>query len=77
MLYESFLLIKGSYKVDDSIKKERDGDYSIKLYYGAENEEIWDIAKRYSTSAAAVMEENELDGERLKNGAMLLISIIN
>ena len=63
--------------VDDSIKKERDGDYSIKLYYGAENEEIWDIAKRYSTSAAAVMEENELDGERLKNGGMLLIPIIN
>lgn len=63
--------------VDDSVKKERDGDYSIKLYYGAENEEIWDIAKRYSTSAAAVMEENELDGERLKNGGMLLIPIIN
>ena len=63
--------------VDDSVKKERDGDYSIKLYYGAENEEIWDIAKRYSTSASAVMEENELDGERLKNGGMLLIPIIN
>lgn len=63
--------------IDDSVKKERDGDYSIKLYYGAENEEIWDIAKRYSTSAAAVMEENELDGERLKNGGMLLIPIIN
>lgn len=63
--------------VDDSVKKERDGDYSIKLYFGAENEEIWDIAKRYSTSAAAVMEENELDGERLKNGGMLLIPIIN
>ena len=63
--------------VDDSVKKERDGDYSIKLYYGAENEEIWDIAKKYSTSATAVMEENELDGDRLKNGGMLLIPIIN
>ncbi len=63
--------------VDDSVKKERDGDYSIKLYFGVENEEIWDIAKRYSTSAAAVMEENELDGDRLKNGGMLLIPIIN
>ena len=63
--------------VNDSVKKERDGDYSIKLYYGAENEEIWEIAKKYSTSAAAVMEENELDGDRLKNGGMLLIPIIN
>lgn len=63
--------------VDDTSKKERDGDYSIKLYFGGANEEIWDIAKRYSTSAAAVMEENELDGERLKDGGMLLIPIIN
>lgn len=63
--------------VDDTTKKERDGDYSIKLYFGGANEEIWDIAKRYSTSAAAVMEENELDGERLKDGGMLLIPIIN
>jgi hypothetical protein len=63
--------------VDSSIKKERDGDYSIKLYYGVENEEIWDIAKRYSTDAAAIMEENDLVGERLENGGMLLIPIIN
>lgn len=62
--------------VDDSVKKQRDGDYSIKLYFGVENEEIWDIAKRYSTSVSAVMEENELDGERLENGGMLLIPIV-
>lgn len=62
--------------VDDSVKKERDGDYSIKLYFGVENEDVWDIAKRYSTSAAAVMEENELPGEKLESGGMLLIPIV-
>ncbi|MBQ6212527.1 MAG: LysM peptidoglycan-binding domain-containing protein, partial [Ruminococcus sp.] len=61
----------------DSAKKERDGDYAIKLYFGNENESIWDIAKRYSTSVEAVMEENELSGERLENGGMLLIPIVS
>lgn len=63
--------------VDDTSKKERDGDYAIKLYFGIENEDVWDIAKRYSTSVAAVMEENELSGERLENGGMLLIPIVS
>lgn len=62
--------------VDESVKKERDGDYAIKLYYGVENEDVWDIAKRYSTCVSAVMEENELAGERLESGGMLLIPIV-
>ena len=63
--------------VDDSVKKERDGDYAIKLYFGNENEDVWDITKRYSTSVSAVMEENELSGDRLENGGMLLIPIVS
>lgn len=62
--------------VDDSMKKERDGDYAVKLYFGTENEEIWDIAKRYSTVVDAVLEENELAGDRLESGGMLLIPIV-
>ncbi|MDE6780154.1 MAG: DUF3794 domain-containing protein [Ruminococcus sp.] len=62
--------------VDESIKKQRDGDYAIKLYFGIENEEVWDIAKRYSTSVNAVIEENDLSGDRLENGGMLLIPIV-
>jgi hypothetical protein len=63
--------------IDDSAKKERDGDYAIKLYFSIENENVWDIAKRYSTSVEAIMEENELSGERLENGGMLLIPIVS
>lgn len=62
--------------VDESVKKQRDGDYAIKLYFGVENEEVWDIAKRYSTSVNAVIEENDLSGERLETGGMLLIPIV-
>ncbi|MBR4627820.1 MAG: DUF3794 domain-containing protein [Ruminococcus sp.] len=61
---------------DGSVKKERDGDYAVKLYYGVPDEDVWDIAKRYSTSVSAVMEENDLDGDRLTAGGMLLIPIV-
>ncbi|MGN0605312.1 MAG: SPOCS domain-containing protein [Oscillospiraceae bacterium] len=60
---------------DENSRKIRDGDYALKLYYGIENEEIWSIAKRYSTSVDAIMEENDLDGDRLKQNGMLLIPI--
>ena len=63
--------------VDESTRKQRDGDYAIKLYFGVENEDIWEIAKRCSTDVEAVMEENELEGEKLEKGGMLLIPIIS
>ncbi|MCR4862104.1 MAG: DUF3794 domain-containing protein [Ruminococcus sp.] len=62
--------------VDDSTRKTRDGDYAIKLYFGVPGEDVWDIAKRYSTSVRAIMEENELGGDRLEDGGMLLIPIV-
>ena len=62
--------------VDSSVKKERDGDYAIKLYFGVPGEDVWSIAKRYSTSVSAIMEENELDGDKLRSGGMLLIPIV-
>lgn len=61
---------------DDTIKKIRDGDYALKLYYGIEGEDIWEIAKRYSTSVRAIMEENDLESERLSDSGMLLIPIV-
>ena len=64
-----------SISINDSVKKKRDGDYAIKLYFGVENEDVWDIAKRYSTDASAIMEENDLTSEKLESGGMLLIPI--
>lgn len=61
--------------IDENIRKERDGDYAVKLYYGADNEKIWDIAKRCSTSVEAIIEENDLEGDTLSSGTMLLIPI--
>ncbi|MGN1480594.1 SPOCS domain-containing protein [Porcipelethomonas sp.] len=63
-------------KFDDTVKIIRDGDYALKLYYGVENEDVWDIAKKYSTSVKAIMEENSLENERLTDNGMLLIPIV-
>lgn len=61
---------------DDSVKKIRDGDYALKLYYGTAGENVWEIAKRCSTSVKAIMEENDLENESLSENGMLLIPIV-
>ena len=63
-------------KFDDTVKITRDGDYALKLYYGVENEDVWNIAKKYCTSVNAIMEENSLDSDRLTDNGMLLIPIV-
>ena len=55
---------------------ERDGDYALKLYYGVEHENVWDIAKRCRTSVGAIMEENDLTNEQLTTAGMLFIPIV-
>jgi len=64
-------------EVDDATKKERDGDYALKLYFAESGEDIWEIAKKYSTSIKAIMEENELSNENVSQKGMLLIPIMN
>lgn len=63
--------------IDDSARKKRDGDYAVKLYFGTDNEDIWDAAKRFSTEVSAIMEENELTSEHIEKGKMLLIPIVD
>ena len=62
--------------IDGENRLVRDGDYALKLYYGVENEAVWDIAKKYSTSVSAILEENHLTEERLAHNGMLLIPIV-
>ena len=48
-------------------------DTALTVYYAGEGEDVWDISKRYLASAAAVMEENSLESERIPARTMLLI----
>ncbi|MCL2068879.1 MAG: LysM peptidoglycan-binding domain-containing protein, partial [Oscillospiraceae bacterium] len=47
------------------------------LYFADQNETVWDIAKRYNTSANAIWEENEIETDMLPARRMLLIPIIS
>ncbi len=61
--------------VDPDTIKESEG-YALKIYFADEGEDLWNIAKKYSTSVDAIIEENELDTDN--DGArMLLIPIVS
>ena len=61
-------------ELNENAEKQKSDDYSLKLYFADENEDVWNIAKRYNTSAAAIESENEVtDG---KVSGLLLIPII-
>ncbi len=51
--------------------------YALHLYYAGKGESLWNIAKRFNTSMAAVMDENSLDTEILPEDIMLLIPVVN
>lgn len=46
------------------------------IYYADKGESIWDIAKRYNTSAGAIWEENSAAQDILPENAMLMIPIV-
>ena len=55
----------------------RDALCALRICYGEAGDRIWDIAKTYSTSMEAVMQENGLNEEILPGRTMLLIPLID
>ena len=77
LLYKvSTVGIVSDISITEENPKKKDSDYALKLYYAGKGEKIWDIAKRYNTSVAAVTAENELETEQLSAPCMLLIPIV-
>lgn len=62
--------------VSEDKPKQKNNDYALKLYYAEADEDVWNIAKRYSTDAESIMLENDLESEILGAAAMLLIPIV-
>ncbi len=61
-------------EINENECKKKDDEYMLKLYFADANEDVWNIAKRYNTSAAAIEAENEVtDG---KVSGLLLIPIV-
>ena len=59
--------------VDEENEKEATPRKTLTLYFADEGERLWDIAKRYNTSAEAIRRENSLEDDTLPQRSMLLI----
>lgn len=68
--YEKEVLVDIS--ADENSKKEKN-NASLTIYFSDENESIWNIAKRYNTTVKAILEENKLSDDTVREKTKLLI----
>ncbi|MDR1673926.1 MAG: DUF3794 domain-containing protein [Oscillospiraceae bacterium] len=62
--------------VDENAMKVEQEDFALKLYFANKDEDLWEIAKKYSSGVEAIMEENDLETPQPREG-MLIIPILN
>lgn len=62
-------------KADTDKPKQKQKNCALKLCYCNGHEDIWEIAKKYSTSVSAILDENDLTNDELSDGGMLLIPL--
>lgn len=58
---------------DESQTIKKDRANSLTIYYADENEQLWDIARKYHTSLQAIKEENDISEETEEVSDVLLI----
>lgn len=57
-------------------QKKNADDAALTLYFGCENEKLWDIAKKYNTTVTAIQKENAINGDVTEKDGMLLIPCV-
>lgn len=60
----------------DETRPNPERSAALTIFFGRKGESVWDIARQYSTSMEAVMEENALADEILDENRMLMIPMI-
>lgn len=63
-------------EVDENKPISRDKKCAMVIYFAGENDTLWDIAQKYSTSVNEIMNVNKMDSEDLCNGRMLLVPLV-
>ncbi len=53
--------------------KEKTDASALTLYFPAKGEKLWDIARRYGTTAEAIKAENAIEGDAAEDEGMMLI----
>ena len=48
-------------------------DIALRIYYAAPGEDVFEIAKRYHVSPAAMLKSNQLEDTRITQAARLLV----
>lgn len=61
--------------VNEESPKSKNDEYAVRLYFADSGEELWDIAKKYGAFMDRIIDENELEGDIIKEGRMLLIPV--
>ena len=62
--------------VDES-RPNPERNAALTIFFGRKGESVWNIARQYSTSMEAVMEENALADEILEENRMLMIPMVS
>ena len=75
---ENSMNIKGitEISVDENEPVNRNCSYALKLYFTDDNEDLWEIAKKYGTSVSAIMEENDIEDDTVSGKGMIRIPIV-
>ena len=61
--------------INDNALKDK-AQPMLTVYFADRGERIWDIAKKYNTTAELIMQENDLSVTELENNQRLLIPTI-
>ena len=57
-------------------KPKPDSGTALTLYFSQKDESLWDIAKNHNTTAELIRSENNISGDKVLNGGMLLIPCV-
>ncbi len=59
--------------IDEEKPRKKDKNTALTIYYTDNDEELWNIARKYCTSVEKIKEENDMDDDTLQGRNMLFI----
>ena len=60
-------------QIDDEHTKSINNKSALTIYFATKGENVWDIAKKYSTIPQSIMDENDLEQYEIDKNCMILI----